>query len=91
MNEIMNTVAQTPIEIALGIDENGMTTTKKLYEFLGMDLKNYSRWLRSNITENEFAEENVDYWVFVKNENTLQVVDRRRIINSLLILQRNYL
>ena len=27
-----------------------MTTTKKLYEFLGMDLKNYSRWLRSNIT-----------------------------------------
>lgn len=68
MNEIMNTVAQTPIEIALGIDENGMTTTKKLYEFLGMDLKNYSRWLRSNITENEFAEENVDYWVFVKNE-----------------------
>lgn len=33
-----------------------------------MDLKNYSRWLRNNITDNEFAEENVDYWVFVMDE-----------------------
>ena len=64
----MNKVVQTPIEIALGIDENGMTTAKKLYEFLGMDLKNYSRWIRNNITENQFAEENVDYWVFVMQE-----------------------
>lgn len=62
MNDLMNKVVQTPIEIALGIDENGMTTAKKLYEFLGMDLKNYSRWIRNNITENQFAEENVDYW-----------------------------
>lgn len=30
--------------------------------------KNYSRWCKNNITENEFAEENVDYWVFVINE-----------------------
>lgn len=68
MNDLMNKVVQTPIEIALGIDENGMTTVKKLYEFLGMDLKNYSRWIRNNITENQFAEENVDYWVFVMQE-----------------------
>ena len=68
MNEIMNTIEQTPIEIALGIDEEGMTTARKLYEFLGMDNKNYSRWVKSNITENQFAEENVDYWVFVTNE-----------------------
>ena len=68
MNGLMNKVVQTPIEIALGIDENGMTTAKKLYEFLGMDLKNYSRWIRNNITENQFAEENVDYWVFVMQE-----------------------
>lgn len=72
MNEIVNTATQTPIEIALGIDENGMTTAKKLYEFLGMDLKNYSRWVRNNITENQFAEENVDYWVFLPyDENPL--------------------
>lgn len=68
MNDLMNKVVQTPIEIALGIDENGMTTAKKLYEFLGMYLKNYSRWIRNNITENQFAEENVDYWVFVMQE-----------------------
>lgn len=70
MNDVIDTTIQTPIEIALGIDENGMTTARKLYEFLGMDSRNYSRWVRNNITENEFAEENVDYWVFVvKEEN----------------------
>ena len=63
MNEIMNNTAnQTPIEIALGIDKDGMTTAKKLYSFLGMDSKNYSRWCKNNITGNEFAEENVDYF-----------------------------
>ena len=30
MNELISTTTQTPIEIALGIDENGMTTTKKI-------------------------------------------------------------
>lgn len=50
MNDLEVTMAQTPIEIALGIDENGMTTAKKLYEFLEMDSRNYSRWCKSNIT-----------------------------------------
>ena len=68
MNEIMNTAMQTPIEIALGVDENGMTTARKLYEFLELEPKNYSRWCRTNITENEFAEENVDFWAFVVND-----------------------
>lgn len=62
MNDLEVTMAQTPIEIALGVDENGMTTAKKLYEFLELDSRNYSRWCKSNITENEFAEENVDYF-----------------------------
>lgn len=39
-----------------------MTTAKKLYEFLEMDKTHYSRWVKSNITENPFAEENVDFW-----------------------------
>ena len=30
MNEVETGKMQTPIEIALGIDENGMTTAKKL-------------------------------------------------------------
>lgn len=59
---------QTPIEIALGIDENGMTTAMKLYEFLQMDKSNYSRWCKRNITDNPFAEENVDFWAFVRND-----------------------
>lgn len=62
MNEIMEATEQTPIEIALGIDADGMTTARKLYEFLGMDNKNYSRWVKSNITENQFAEEGTDYF-----------------------------
>lgn len=63
MNEItINTASQTPIEIALGIDEEGMTTARKLYAFLELDSSNYSRWCKSNITENEFATENEDYW-----------------------------
>ena len=53
---------KTPIEIALGLDADGMTTARKLYEFLGMDESHYSRWVKSNITENPFAEENVDYF-----------------------------
>lgn len=68
MNDLETTKMQTPIEIALGIDENGMTTARKLYEFLELDSRNYSRWCKSNIVENEFAEENVDYWAFVIDE-----------------------
>lgn len=59
---------QTPIEIALGVDNDGMTTAKKLYEFLELEPKNYSRWCKTNIVQNEFAEENVDYWAFVVND-----------------------
>ena len=68
MQELVNVTSQTPLEVVLGIDKDGMTTARKLYSFLGMDIKNYSRWCKNNITENEFAEENVDYWVFVINE-----------------------
>ena len=68
MNELQTSNMKTPIEIALGVDENGMTTAKKLYEFLELDSRNYSRWCKTNIVENEFADENVDYWAFVINE-----------------------
>jgi anti-repressor protein len=68
VGEIINAMAgpefQTPIEVALGVDENGMTTAKKLYDFLEMDKSHYSRWVKSNILENQFAEENIDYWAF---------------------------
>ncbi|MDD3040441.1 antA/AntB antirepressor family protein [Bacteroides sp.] len=55
---------QTPIEIALGVDGEGMTTAKKLHCFLELRLGDYSRWVRKNIEENIYAEPNIDYWVF---------------------------
>lgn len=73
MNEINNVIdMRTPIEVALDIDADGMTTAKKLYEFLELNPSNYSKWCKSNIVGNQFATENEDYWVFVlKEENSL--------------------
>ena len=73
MNDLMSqsftdTSHLTPIEIALRVDENGMTTAKRLYEFLELNPSNYSRWAKSNISENQFAEEGVDYWVLVMDD-----------------------
>lgn len=64
MSEMMNTTNQTPIEVALGIDENGMTTARKLYEFLELRPGDFSRWCKTNITENEFASEGEDFMRF---------------------------
>lgn len=69
MNNLETTKMQTPIEIALGVDENGMTTASKLYSFLELNPSNYSKWCKTNITENEFAEEIVEDHVF-KDEET---------------------
>ena len=73
VGEIINAMAgqelQTPIEIVLGIDEKGMTTARRLYEFLELNPRNYSHWCKRNILENEFAEEKVDFWaIVVKDE-----------------------
>lgn len=61
----------TPIEIALGIDNEGRTTATKLYDFLELNPSNYSKWFRKNILENEFAEETVDYFPFVLRYESL--------------------
>lgn len=58
---------QTPIEIALEIDNNGMTTAKKLYEFLELDPHHYARWYKRNILDNKFADEHTDYMVFAQS------------------------
>ena len=68
MHDLAEVPTQTPIAIALGVDENGMTTAKKLYEFLELSPSNYSKWCKTNIIDNEFAEENIDYWAFVPND-----------------------
>ena len=47
-----------------------MTTARKLYEFLGLNPAVYARWYKSNILENPFAEENVDFEVLtIDGEN----------------------
>ncbi len=68
----VETTDLTPIEIALGVDEKGRTTAKKLYEFLELDPSHYSRWAEQNITKNEFAEENVDFKPLAMNGENSQ-------------------
>lgn len=62
MNEVEKAETRTPIEIALDIDNEGMTTARKLYEFLGLAPQHYARWCKANIIDNEFATENEDYF-----------------------------
>jgi anti-repressor protein len=70
MNDLETTKMQTPIEIALGVDENGMTTARKLYAFLELTQGQFSRWAKSNIVDNEFAVENEEFWRFDINVET---------------------
>lgn len=49
------------------IDESGKTTARELYEFLQLRPGDFSRWCKSNIVENQFAVENVDYFPFRMN------------------------
>lgn len=57
-----NTSNQTPIEIALQIDEDGMTSLRNLYEFLELSQSQFTRWVNKNVINNPFATENVDYF-----------------------------
>lgn len=61
MNEVEKTI-RTPIEVALDVDGEGMTTARKLYEFLELNPAVYARWCKNNILENSFAIENEDYF-----------------------------
>lgn len=63
-----STSDKTPIEIALQIDSDGMTTLSKLYDFLEINPSNYSRWCRKNIISNPFANEGYDYISFRHHE-----------------------
>lgn len=69
-SEILATTNHSPIEVALGIDEHGMTTARRLYSFLELRPGNFTRWCKVNIVENEFAEENSDYLRFLFEEET---------------------
>jgi len=66
----MEATEQTPIEIALGIDADGMTTARKLYSFLELAPQHFARWCKKNIIENDFATENEDYMRLTTNGET---------------------
>lgn len=55
---LMNVTDKTPIEVILGIDEDGFTTARGLYFWLFENGTHYAKWLKENVTENPFAEPN---------------------------------
>ena len=77
MNELQTSNMKTPIEIALGVDENGMTTARALYEFLSGEKSHFARWAKTNIEENEFYEKNKDWWGFATMANGNECKDYR--------------
>ena len=77
MNELQTSNMKTPIEIALGVDENGMTTARALYEFLSGEKSHFARWAKTNIEDNEFYEENKDWWGFATMANGNECKDYR--------------
>ena len=43
------------------IDKSGKISAKEVYEFLKLEPAHYARWAKTNIEENQFALEGVDY------------------------------
>lgn len=67
-NNLIKTATKTPIEIALEIDEDGYTTASSIYKWLELAPSNFARWCKTNIVENPFFEEGVDYFEIAENE-----------------------
>ncbi|GHU60587.1 hypothetical protein AGMMS49975_29670 [Clostridia bacterium] len=63
MSKKASTALQTPIEEILKVEDNRVSA-KVLYEFLELRSADYSRWTKTQIIENAFAEENVDFIPF---------------------------
>jgi phage anti-repressor protein/phage antirepressor YoqD-like protein len=49
------------------IDQDGRITARELYDFLEMNPTQYSRWAKTSILENQFADEGADYFPFDVN------------------------
>lgn len=50
-------------------------SAKELYEYLGYDSKNWSRWYQKNIEDNQFAFRNIDFQTFVIEKNGNETKD----------------
>lgn len=77
MTVVTKTEEKTPIEIAMQIDERGMTTATALYNWLELDVSNYARWCKTNIVDNAFAIEGEDYIVLKPSNGALVMNDER--------------
>ena len=75
MNELIKLQPQT-------INGNTIETVnaKELYEALGLDKSNWSRWTKQNIVNNPFAVENNDYVGFVIMTNGNETTDYALVI-----------
>ena len=65
------------------IDGNAVETVnaKELYDALGLDKSNWSRWAKQNIVNNPFAVENNDYVGFVIMTNGNETTDYALVID----------
>ncbi len=61
MTEVMVHTDKTPIEVMLQVDEDGRTSARKVYKFLGLADGQFSRWAKTNIIDNKFATNREDY------------------------------
>lgn len=85
----IDTSTQTPIEIALQIDENGMTTASNLYSFLQLEPKNFQDGVRETLkTINLLLRMKIIFRSSLRKNVIIQ--NLKQIIKSHLILQRSY-
>lgn len=71
---------KTPLEIALDIDDEGMTTARRLYLFLELNPANYSKWVRRHVEENIFAELDKDYFpLILQYERDISAFEAKQI------------
>ena len=61
--------------------EKQFVDLKELYEKLGFESKNWSRWIKTNIEDNQFFTENQDYQGFVMMKNGNETRDYRITID----------
>lgn len=67
-----NIEERTPIEVVLEIDKDGFTTAKKLYRWLELDDAHYARWVKTNVLENPYADNETDYSPIKVSENRVR-------------------
>ncbi|PEP84184.1 antA/AntB antirepressor family protein, partial [Bacillus toyonensis] len=70
MSQLINQTDKTPIEVVLAVDEDGRTYARKVYEFLELNPSNFSRWVKTNITNNPFAMEGEEFLRLVFDDET---------------------